>query len=319
MTSPLLSVYRLGKRILRSISKPCYQTRLASEGDRWGQYFLNQEIAWHSWLHHPLILEHYKQSLMIENVPWQEYVVQRLGRAARRSLELGCGSNARSLEYFRTGIVESIEGIDISAKLISEAERLRQEIGAPGCFWVGDVNVIELPPETYDLIFACHAFHHFLELEHILQQVHQALTPEGLFVLEEFVGPTRFQWTDQQLAVVQSLLRLLPEEFRMRRQGGCKNLEVRPDPDELQATSPFEAIRSAEIVPLFMEHFETVAALPLGGTIQQLLYNDIIHNFNPDDAQGQRYIEAIISVEDALIRAGLLPSDFMLLIGKRKY
>ena len=36
------------------------------------------------------------------------------------------------------------------------------------------------------------------------------------------------------------------------------------------------------------------------------------------DAEAQACLEAVISVEDALIDSGRLPSDFMLLIGKRK-
>src|SRR5437899_3061855 len=80
-----------------------------------------------------------------------------------------------------------------------------------------DINTAMLSPEAYELIFSCHSFHHFLELEHIMQQVHQALTPRGLFILEEFVGPTQFQWTDQQIELVRSLMSLIPERLRRLR------------------------------------------------------------------------------------------------------
>ena len=56
----------------------------------------------------------------------------------------------------------------------------------------------------------------------------------------------------------------------------------------------------------------------LGGTIQHLLYNGIVHNFPPGDAGGASEPRAVIGVEDALIDTGRLPSDFMLLIGRRK-
>jgi hypothetical protein len=57
---------------------------------------------------------------------------------------------------------------------------------------------------------------------------------------------------------------------------------------------------------------------PLGGTIQHLLYNGIIHNFADDDADACRALEGIARTEDALIDGGLLPSDFQLLIGRRR-
>lgn len=150
-----------------------------------------------------------------------------------------------------------------------------------------------------------------------MAQVRTALTPRGLFVLEEYAGPTQFQWTDQQMELVRALLALLPAQLRRYRWGTCKEWEGRPTPAEVMAVSPFESIRSAEIVPLFREHFRVVVMRPLGGTLQRLLYNGIVHNFDPEDPEACRAIEAIYRVEDSLIDAGLLPSDFMLLIGQR--
>jgi hypothetical protein len=55
----------------------------------------------------------------------------------------------------------------------------------------------------------------------------------------------------------------------------------------------------------------------LGGTLQHLLYNGIAHRFGEDD-ESHRYLQAVWSVEDRLIEAGMLPSDFMLLVGRRQ-
>jgi SAM-dependent methyltransferase len=256
--------------------------------------------------------------MMVEGKSWIAYIKELWGRPAAKSLDLGCASGFRSLDLFKVGGSDHIEGIDIGTDMVAQAEKLRRELGAPGRFWVGDVNTVKLPPNTYDLIFSCHAFHHFLELEHIMHQVHDALTPKGVFMLEEFVGPTQFQWTDQQIELVRSLLSLLPSELRMLRSGTRKDEVIVLPPHVLDAASPFEAIRSADIVPLFERHFQVLAAQSLGGTIQHLLYHGIIHNFGPDDPQARQYVRAIIDVEDALISSGLLPADFMLLIGRRK-
>lgn len=56
----------------------------------------------------------------------------------------------------------------------------------------------------------------------------------------------------------------------------------------------------------------------LGGTIQHLLYNGIVHNFLQDDDEAIRNLRAILEVEDSLIDSEMLPSDFMVLIGRRK-
>jgi SAM-dependent methyltransferase len=304
-------------KIIDSLFKQIkYRDKLAAESKKWGQHLeIEASGEWYAWLDHPLILKHYQERALIAGVPWAEYVKKQWGDPAEKSLDLGCGAGAKSLDIFQAGATKYIEGVDISAGRVAEGEKRRQTLGAPGNLRVADVNTLELPPQTYDLIFSCHSFHHFLELEHIMQQVQTALTPKGLFVLEEYVGPTQFQWTDQQMELVESLLALLPAELRYYRWGVLKELEGRPTPAEVMAVSPFESIRSAEILPLFERYFDGVALKPLGGTLQQLLYNGIVHNFKPHDEQASRYMAAIIEVEDTLIDAGLLPSDFMLLVG----
>lgn len=95
-----------------------------------------------------------------------------------------------------------------------------------------------------------------------------------------------------------------------------KPYEGRPTVADVVAASPFESIRSAEIEPLFRRCFDVVAIRNLGGTLQHLLYNGIVHNFTSPRAE--EYVRAIYETEDALIDRGLLPSDFMLLVGRRR-
>ena len=102
---------------------------------------------------------------------------------------------------------------------------MRQARGIPGGFAVADGNAGELPAGRYGLIFSCHSFHHFLRLEHIMERVHRALTPSGFFVLEEYVGPTQFQWTDEQIALVRALMALVPERLRRLRWDAVKTYE----------------------------------------------------------------------------------------------
>jgi hypothetical protein len=120
------------------------------------------------------------------------------------------------------------------------------------------------------------------------------------------------------MEMVRSLLSLIPEELRSFRWGDTKTSEGRPTPEEVVAVSPFESIRSGEIVPLFCRYFDVLAMRRLGGTIQHLLYNGIAHNFHSGARDAVHALQAVWQVEDALIDSGLLPSDFMLLVGRRK-
>jgi SAM-dependent methyltransferase len=296
-----------------------YRKQVEAEGRKWGSHLeVEASGSLNAWLDHPRVLAHYQERAAIEGLTWEAWISRHLGRPAARSLDLGCGAGERSLGLWRAGGSRELHGIDLSAERVAEGERKRREIGAPGELRVADMNDLDLAPGSYDIIFSCHSFHHFLALETILEQVERALTADGLFILEEFVGPTQFQWTDRQLAATNALLALLPEELRRFRWGALKHAEGRPTVAEVVAASPFESIRSAEILPLFEERFEVLHLRKLGGTIQQLLHNGIVHNFWPETEESGRALRGIFEAEDALVDSGLLPSDFVLLVGRRK-
>jgi SAM-dependent methyltransferase len=300
-------------------SAPTYDEQLSREGVKWGNETQTERTErWINWLQHPVILDHYVKKGLIDGQPWEQWVKTALGGPATKSLELGCGPAHGSLRIFSAGSSNYLEGLDVSEEAVEQGERSFASVGAPGKVWVGDVNQVQLAENSYDLIFACHSFHHFLNLEHVMAQVQRALTPRGLFILDEFTGPTQFQWTDQQLEMVRALLALLPDRLRQYPWQMRKDFEPRPTPAEVVAVSPFESIRSAEIYRLFQENFEVVVERSLGGTLQHLLYNNIAHNFDPDDPEANRIIHCVESIETKLIETGLLSADFMLLIGKRR-
>jgi SAM-dependent methyltransferase len=295
-----------------------YLERLSAEGRKWGGHLaVEASREMHAWLDHPSVSAHYASRGLIDGQSWRRWVARHFGGPAIRSMELGCGSASVSKQLFQVGSTREIEGLDASPERIREAENQRVAVQAPGGFGVGDVNGVSLEPGHFDLIVSAHSFHHFVELERIMEQVHRALTPRGLFILEEFVGPTQFQWTDAQIETTRSLMALIPERYRMLRWGAVKPYEGRPTVEAVVAASPFESIRSAEIGPLFERNFRILHHRNLGGTIQHLLHNGIIHNFPPGDAEAERILSGIWQVEDGLVDSGLLPSDFQLLIGTR--
>ena len=295
-----------------------YAEQLRREGKKWGDHLAVEATReMHAWLDHPAIQAHYEERSRIEGQNWRRWITGYFGGPAGKSMELGCGSGTLNVEIFRLGGALEIEGVDASPERIEEAEARRVRAGAPGLFRVEDANRVVLEPGRYDLICSSHSFHHFLELEHVMVEVLEALTPRGLFILEEFVGPTQFQWTDAQIAVTRELMEATPERFKRHRWGAIKQYEGRPTVAEVVASSPFESIRSAEIGPLFERYFDVLHRRDLGGTIQHLFYNGIVHNFPPGDPEADAVLRRVWEVEDAQIEAGRLPSDFQLLIGRR--
>lgn len=270
------------------------------------------------WLNHPRVAKPYHEKAMVDGLRWQEWIHKALGRPAEAALELGCGRGDGLVSVWRAGVTRRLVGVDLDEARFAGARARLKDAGDNVHFRAEDINRIHLAPSTYDLIYALQSFHHFESLEYLFAEIHRALKPGGFCVLDEYVGPARFQWTDLQLGLTKLALGLLPRPLRMYRNGIEKREEGRSSVEQVTAVCPSEAIRSDELVSLFHQTFEVVHHKKLGGTIQHLLYSGIVQNFPDDDPETDHLIDCIDGIECLLIERGLLPSDFALLIGRKR-
>ena len=79
---------------------------------------------------------------------------------------------------------------------------------------------------------------------------------------------------------------------------------------------PSEAVRSRDILPLLRAHFPNVRVIETGGTILYPLLQQIAFNFEIDPI-GPPVLNLLIWLETALIKTGLLPSDFVFCVAAR--
>jgi SAM-dependent methyltransferase len=109
--------------------------------------------------------------------------------------------------------VRTLQGWDLSASRIATArdQAARHGLADRLDFQVGDVYATPMDPGAFDVIIADNSLHHFTPLEPLLRRIHDALAPDGIFYLNEYVGPSRFQWTDRQMRAVNDLLARLPD------------------------------------------------------------------------------------------------------------
>src|SRR5207248_4246019 len=86
-------------------------------------------------------------------------------------------------------------------------------------FYLDDINAFEVPAgRKYDLILCSGSVHHVRELERFLRVVRDALSPDGLFVFNEYVGACYNIYPREQLEVVNRLLRAIAPELRRAQQ-----------------------------------------------------------------------------------------------------
>lgn len=237
-------------------------------------------------------------------------------------LSLGCGNGWWEQAWAAKYPFNTVIGFDISPKSIERARQSVSTLVSPTTFeyHVLDVNTLDLGSGVFDLVLMNAALHHISNLEHVLSQISSHLSEKGLFVLNEFVGPSRFQWTDRQIEIINGLVAVMPHRYRqsLLYPGQYKTLITRPSFELMLRTDPSEAARSAEILSLLPDFFEVLECKPWGGAVLHLLLYEIAGNFLEDRPEDVRLIQLLFDLEDLLMQTGDVGSDFVFAVCKPK-
>jgi len=237
------------------------------------------------------------------------------------ALSLGCGTGSAEIRWAETGRFSRIDAYDLSAPRIARAKEAAEQQGLDRIlhYAVGDIYRLQIADSSYDVALVEQSLHHFSPLNRVLTAIDRSLKPSGLFILHEFVGPSRFQWTDRQLAVVNSLLRILPEKFKTKWASGEIKKEVfRPSRWRMHYNDPSEAVESSNILSQLAIHFDIVEMKEYGGTVLHLLLYEIAHHFLPGDPEAEKWLALFFEVEDILLHTGELPSDHIVAVCSKK-
>lgn len=266
-------------------------------------------------------------NFLITNDPdyyWIDYMREKYfpNGHAGNTLSLGCGEGfIERLFKEHDFVFDSITGVDLSDKCIEVAIRRAHEVElAPKINYIAaNLNDYVLPEMAYDFIFFFHSLHHVEALEQLLEGCAKALNSGGIIMVNEFVGPSRFQWTDEQIALANDVFRLLPEELRYDLQNNNIKTEIgRFSVEEMMQHDESEAVRSAEIEDILRQNFNVVEEKNWGGTLNNLILENTAGNYDPANPYHNTIADLLVFFENHLIENDLIPSDFKFFIAKPK-
>ena len=189
-----------------------YDAAARREAKAWGTHFVLKERRSVEYAYPPIAA--YRNELITGNpaVTWLEFIRNTFGKRSS-ALSVGVGTGWIEQELLKMDLVGSLEIMDLSKSALDEAIRRTQAVGRAidVSAFVGDCNFIELQPERYDLI-VCHSIlHHVINLEHVLHQLNAALKVGGVLVVDEYVGPSRWQWPRETCSFVNAIMTQLSD------------------------------------------------------------------------------------------------------------
>jgi 2-polyprenyl-3-methyl-5-hydroxy-6-metoxy-1,4-benzoquinol methylase len=227
-----------------------YDAMVARENEVWGKILPDRERS-------EAAIEDAKASATLQICRNQSSlfgVARDKGLKFEHGLTLGCGAGRLERDLVSRGVCRRFHGIDISEKAIATARDIATKENLPLTYDVADLNFVELPGKAFDLVAAQTSLHHILFLERVANQIWRSLNDNGYLWIHDFIGETQWQHDPKRLSIAKRVLAILPEKFRQNKITNKVTTEIkRPEPGGLG--SPFESIRSSEIIRVFQRWF----------------------------------------------------------------
>jgi 2-polyprenyl-3-methyl-5-hydroxy-6-metoxy-1,4-benzoquinol methylase len=225
-------------------------------------------------------------------------------RRFQRCLSLGCGEGRFERLLMTSGLCRSTHGVDVAPSAIEEARAKALTGKIDATYEVADLNFFTAEKQGFDLVVAQTSLHHLLHLEHVINQVWQALKPGGIFWVHDYIGESQFQYTNERIAVVNGIAALLPEKYRRNRISGHPIPPVvRKAPGTL--VSPFESIRSQEIPGLLLKWFDVVVKRELT-TILHLIAPPGTRSAFAESEDGRALFELLYFIDNFCLKNSVL-------------
>lgn len=230
----------------------------------------------------PFKRHHNRRLAGSEDRYWYERIAEH--GPYRRGLVLGSGSTIEEAAMLDQNPDVHLTFCDIDEQGLAKRQAIFDE-RFPGRVTVQpmDLNFVEFERDAYDLIISADTLHHVVNLEHVAEQINRALAHDGWFFLHDFTGASGFRFPIGQKRIFESVY----ATERARRPEAALPAPEWKDVDNYD-TSPFEAVRSAEIVDTLATHLREVFRRHAGTIFAMPMFCDILRDFTPPTTQRPR-------------------------------
>ncbi|QXP71466.1 methyltransferase domain-containing protein [Polaribacter sp. R2A056_3_33] len=233
-----------------------------------------------------------------------------------RLLSLGSGICNPEIELAKNNtIFKEVVCLDIADNLLQIAAKN----GVTNIKFIAkNIDDFEFNKNDFDVIFFKASLHHFDKIESLLSgRVQKVLKPDGLLIINEFVGTTRHQFSKTQITAINEALKSIPKKFRTRFKSTFhKNKYRGVGVLRMIMADPSECIDSESIIPSIHKHYTTLVERPYGNNLLMSTLRDISHHFYELDTEKEQVLDKLFALEDKYLKEN--QSDFVFGIYQNK-
>lgn len=164
-------------------------------------------------------------------------------------LSLCCGAARIEEDFIRQLPQDSVELtlVDVNPELLKVAKKRLScfcEVNAIK----GDINTLDASETKYDVIICVSALHHIVELERLMEFVHNSLIDGGEFwIIQEYVGRNGNRLWPDAYDIANNFFKRLPDKYRLNKTAAATPRLDCCLPNSDCSINVFEGIRSEDI------------------------------------------------------------------------
>lgn len=264
------------------------------------------------WWESPTIIRHVNKTICGEPIDgWNAgakiLLRRRLDDTGRRidtALSIGCGEGTKEMALLDDGLVQKFVCFELAEERIIGGKKIAEERGLQDriTFICDDFFTSEYSKHRYDMVFWDNSLHHMMNAYVAVKKSYEILNSGGVFFCNDFVGKSKFQWSDMELAIVNGVRMSLDEKIFQKSNGEIyRRLVSRPSIDDMNKSDPSEAADSDSIIPAIREVFTNPIIIPTGGLIYHICLNGILSNIEEESD----LLHHLLDMDDETIKMGL--------------
>jgi ubiquinone/menaquinone biosynthesis C-methylase UbiE len=277
----------------------------------WSNYYTTQHEKATRWWQCERIVQHVNKRVCGEPLSTLPHGIFRLFEQRlphkipiHRAVSVGCGTGNNEMAAIRYGVIENFDLFELSKSAIELGRTAAAQSGLTERMRFQQGNAFELvPPDAaYDAVFWFQALHHMPDVDAALAWSRRVLKPGGVLLMDDFIGPTRMQWSDRLLNINTKYRKSLPHKYLADPTNFGRQLPTeikRASIDQMISYDPSECADSERIVASLRKHFPGVEVIFKGGGIYHLGLNDVLCNLV--EAGDELEIDRALALDDSCL------------------